>query len=255
MNCPHCGGALAQKDQFCPFCGKKVDPEAIAAMQRSPEGGAAPFGRGRMTAAALVAALAAVLIAGGMALTVQARHLSQSRQTVASQQEQIAQLDQQLEQVSQQLARQKEETADARQQAKRSQNDYKRTYEKYKDALAETEENRRLVRYFYAIDTFLQSDGAGYASEHFWADQSIIIMKATDPPRLFQIGMDYDRSRVIHVTMQPTTDAAQVGFADETWQDVTTNVSVKPVYPGTTLVTFTNDYCDETFQVLIIVTT
>ena len=107
---------------------------------------------------------------------------------------------------------------------------------------------------FYAIEEFLQSDGAGYASEHFWADQGIIVVKVTDPPRLFQIGMEYGQSRVIHVTMQPTTDAARVGFTDETWDGVTTNVSVKPVYPGTTLVTFTNDSCDETFQVLIIVT-
>ena len=83
----------------------------------------------------------------------------------------------------------------------------------------------------------------------YFASDSLLVMKKGETTEV-TIYADWDGN----ATMTTSTKNAEVKWADEKWEGLTTTVKVEAKEAGVCLVTFTNDVDKGTFQILVIIT-
>ncbi len=91
----------------------------------------------------------------------------------------------------------------------------------------------------------------GYGSDNYYADACVVVMRLSDGTARFGLEAKWDAEVTMNV--QWFGDAASVDFSRE-WEDTHTEMVVTAYKAGACVATFTNDYDNATFSVLIIVT-
>lgn len=108
---------------------------------------------------------------------------------------------------------------------------------------------------FDAVREFLSSGNAGYSSNNFCVDQSIIVVSKNDTDRKFTLTAHWEGGGTVSYAYDSILSVrpATISFDSSSWKTSTT-VSILPKYEGVVIVTFENDVNSETFRILIIVT-
>jgi cell division protein FtsL len=106
-------------------------------------------------------------------------------------------------------------------------------------------------RRFQTIRGFLARADAGYASENFRSNTSIMIVDIDDTSSFLTITADLGEDTIVYLSAlgSPTVDFQWVGH----WVDTTIGVRITPLSVGATYLTFSNNKTWQTFQVLILV--
>ena len=97
-----------------------------------------------------------------------------------------------------------------------------------------------------------QKGNLGYASDHFHASESVIILNQTDTGRTFTLTAFWEDGGTVSIEYSPFWPPAYVEFDNDTWNTSTT-VSVTPDHAGVGEVIFSNSVDQEVFRVVIIV--
>lgn len=122
-------------------------------------------------------------------------------------------------------------------------------------ALTEKEETinslEKKSSYFDVIVSNLRYGNIGYATSNFNASESIIVVNKHETHRKFTLTAYWNNGGTVSV--QHSTQAAEVSFDSDSWND-SVSMTIVPRYEGITVVTFGNDVDFKTFKVIIIVT-
>ncbi len=102
-----------------------------------------------------------------------------------------------------------------------------------------------------AVVSFFSEDTPHVGSDRFYADTPVVVLSMKDESATFGITANFLRQA--SVAYSAGTDVAVFEWTEESWKK-NTDIRVTPKAPGTTVITFTNDLNDATFQVLVIVT-
>ena len=102
-----------------------------------------------------------------------------------------------------------------------------------------------------AVVSFFSEDTPHVGSDRFYADTPVVVLSMKDESATFGITANFLRQA--NVAYSAGTDVAVFEWTEESWKK-NTDIRVTPKAPGTTVITFTNDLNDATFQVLVIVT-
>ena len=97
---------------------------------------------------------------------------------------------------------------------------------------------------------FLAKDEPNVGAKKFYAEVPVIVMNKDDEPVTFRITANL--SRGANVTFSAYDNVAKFEWTEESWSK-STDIRVTPVAPGATVITFSNDANDATFEVLVIV--
>ena len=114
-------------------------------------------------------------------------------------------------------------------------------------------EIRRLQTKSWYIDEIVSQMrycNTGYATNNFFASDSVIVVNKNEKNRQFTLTAHWSSGGTVY--MDYSSYAAWVTFDNDTWRKSTT-MTVHPQEKGMTVVTFRNDVDLETFKILIIV--
>lgn len=242
---------------------EKQQPGALVGQEKGWPGLAKGLVIGLGAVAAVL--LAILLVTGGRNTrsrkTLQAQVTSLTEQADALQAENDA-LTQELQEQVKDLSS-LSETLDATEQSLRDAQEYNVTLEgNLQDTLKDLEEKEQLIKdmrpaaekgiYYDTIVALLQEGKLGSGSKNYFANQSIVVMSASDT-----------NGKKITVTSK-MSGSYQLTFVSENrfvtqgefgkQKGNTFPVTIKPVAPGLDVYTFTNNKNSDTFKVIIIVT-
>lgn len=102
------------------------------------------------------------------------------------------------------------------------------------------------------IYNFLSINSPSYASYLFNASDSVVVMDKNSGKRAVTITTAFDA----HVSYSISSKglAASADFAENTWYGKTTHINITPNFEGTSVVTITNDYTNQSIKILVVVT-
>ena len=94
----------------------------------------------------------------------------------------------------------------------------------------------------------------GYASDHFYSDESVIVVQRHEMDRQFYLTAHWYDGGLVELDYDSFDNlpSAEVDFDQDTWNRYT-SMTITPHRTGITSVTFSNDVDRETFKVVIIV--
>ena len=95
-----------------------------------------------------------------------------------------------------------------------------------------------------------KSDNWGYATENYRASTPILIMNRNDAAQTFNVISNYNNTTVY--LSNSSDHVASVEWTYK-WTGNTTSVKVNPKNKGVSVITFTNNAYDTSFNVLVIV--
>lgn len=120
-----------------------------------------------------------------------------------------------------------------------------------KSKIASLEKKTIRGDYFDTLCNELSSGNLGFASNHFKASESIIVVSKNDMNRKFTLTANWSNGGTVAVDY--SGNSAYVFFDHDSWSTSTT-MTITPVQEGITTVYFSNDADFTTFKILIIVT-
>ena len=274
--CPDCGRPVPEDSTFCPGCARRlaapaaaleqaqapVQPEDGRAQSPAPEavtrvgarirackscGAVVDRGTGictgcgkrhlRLRTALPVAVLAALLLASGAWNLWQVFAAREADRTAAALETELAGLETERAEL--------QERADSLGVTISTQND---------TILTQSEQIRALTGKAEDYDRLcaaLETKNLGYASENFHASEGILVVGEQEQGRSFTLTAYWEDGG--RVSEYYDGYHALIEFESNSW-DRTTEIKVRPVEAGVTVVTFRNSETTETFQVVIIVT-
>ena len=229
-HCSKCGGSVPNDSGFCPYCGtpcenahNKLDNPKIetsfATMEVGHQNTSVHTKKKKATKKqVLLIILGAVFVLALLGLNVYQLIVNRA-------------LEQDLQKQTTQL---KDAQSDVR--------DWKDTAYEYKAKTKNVDE----------IYDFLSSRSPSYASYLFNASDSIVVMDKNAGTRAVTITTAFNAHVSYSISFRGL--AAHAEFAEDTWYGNTTHINITPNFAGTTIITITNDYNNQSIKILVVVT-
>lgn len=251
MTCIHCGNSVPEDSDFCPYCGKKIEPPAPL----QPEEPAAPILEGEADAprkksrlpVLILSALAVILLgmnifqfytnyrlsASNTRLETQLSAINESPQL-----DQLSALEAEIDALKTALS-----AAESTTSAK-TDRIHELTTEKYQYI-------RELTDLQNAFD-LIRDSRVGYASENFHLNTGVVVLSSNDAPHRITLTAHWDKGGTVRYS-NTNMPVAYVSIDNDEWY-TSTPVTISPLSKGVNIVTFSNSADSDTFKLLIIVT-
>lgn len=105
---------------------------------------------------------------------------------------------------------------------------------------------------YEVIVNTIKSGKLGYAANNFQSSESVIVVGENEKNRKFTLTANWVDGGMVSVDYDTHYPAAYVSFEENSWS-ISTNIIIQPNHSGVTVVTFSNDVNEQTFNVIIIV--
>lgn len=223
MKCNKCGQSLPEDSGFCQYCGAKVEiveeivinqePQIIIKPEKSKEN----YSKSKF----LFWVITLVI------MTLIGLNIYQFMSTAAFKTE-INTLNKEVAELNKQLDDREEK--------------FNYYFDKYN-------ENRFKASDYDKVIEFLSSPNAGYASNNYYASDSIVVLKKGGSYKSINITCKYYNTTVY----SQCSDLKIRAEWSMLWNNMTTSIKIYPELTGVSTVTFTNDSNSESFKVMVIV--